>query len=514
VDYSDITENVPDGTVHVLADDPGSATGVVSLRQIYEPMVGRPAADDSATVDIRTAGILGRAFRRGRLALGAHTRAVPSWRALAAGLLGSLAVMVATALAIMSSADVSGTLIPAAVVAIPAWFSALHYVYLGRALPPLTLGTPVAAALAGLIGLACASAAVMVLPGIDVLHRPELLTIAGGIAIGCFLYELVKRRVAPRRRVLVVGAAEGGAQLERELRTHRELPFECIGIVDDRPGANGSNALGTVDDLPALVERERPDLVILAGVEDRGHVIQRIFDASSFGFRLVDVNHFSEDAFGRVPLHTVTPAWFMSLLHLHRRPYSRLSKRAFDLMVMAIAMVPVGLLVPFVALLVRCSGPGPILFRQTRLGEGGRPFKLYKFRTMIADAERQGAVWASAGDPRITPIGRFLRRTRLDELPQLWNVLRGDMSIVGPRPERPEFLEQLAREVPFWARRHVVKPGITGWAQLRCGYTDDSLGAAEKLSHDLYYLKHRSLLLDVAIAAKTAAVVVRGTGAH
>jgi lipopolysaccharide/colanic/teichoic acid biosynthesis glycosyltransferase len=131
------------------------------------------------------------------------------------------------------------------------------------------------------------------------------------------------------------------------------------------------------------------------------------------------------------------------------------------------------------------------------------------------DAERQGvAVWASAADPRITPIGRFMRRTRLDELPQLWNVLRGDMSIVGPRPERPEFLELLAKEVPFWERRHLVKPGITGWAQVRCGYTDDSLGAADKLSHDLYYLKHRSLLLDVAIAAKTAAIVVRGTGAH
>jgi exopolysaccharide biosynthesis polyprenyl glycosylphosphotransferase len=514
VDYSDITENVPDGTVHVLADDPGSATGVVSLRQIYEPMVGRPPADDSATVDIRTAGILGRAFRRSRLALGGHTRAVPSWRALAAGLLGSLAVMVATALAIMSSSDVSGTLVPAALVAIPAWCCALHFVYLGRALPPLTLSTPLAAAVAGLIALAGASAAVMVLPGIDVLQRPELLTIAGGIAIGCFLYELVQRRVAPRRRVLLVGAGDGGAQLARELETHRELPFECVGIVDDGPGANGSAALGTVDDLPALIERECPDLIILAGVEDRGRVIQRIFDASMFRFRLVDVNHFYEDAFGSVPLHTVTPTWFMSLLHLHRRPYSRLSKRAFDLVVIAIAMVPVGLLVPFVALLVRRSGPGPIMFRQTRLGEGGRPFELYKFRTMVADAERQGAVWASAADPRITPIGRFLRRTRLDELPQLWNVLRGDMSIVGPRPERPEFLEQLAREVPFWERRHLVKPGITGWAQLRCGYTDDSLGAATKLSHDLYYLKHRSLLLDMAIAAKTAAILVRGTGAH
>jgi len=273
--------------------------------------------------------------------------------------------------------------------------------------------------------------------------------------------------------------------------------------------------VGGIHELGAVVEETRPDLIVLAGVEDRALATQLIFEASRFPFRLVELNHFYEAAFGRLPLKNLTPAWFMGLLHLHRRPYSRISKRTFDLAITAVAIVPVALLFPFVALLVRCSGPGAILFKQVRLGECGKLFKIYKFRTMVVDAERQGvAVWASAADPRITPIGRFMRRTRLDELPQLWNVLRGDMSIVGPRPERPEFLELLAKEVPFWERRHLVKPGITGWAQVRCGYTDDSLGAADKLSHDLYYLKHRSLLLDVAIAAKTAAIVVRGTGAH
>jgi exopolysaccharide biosynthesis polyprenyl glycosylphosphotransferase len=284
-------------------------------------------------------------------------------------------------------------------------------------------------------------------------------------------------------------------------------------MVDDK--AHPLTVLGCLDDLPTVVERERPDVIVLAGVDDRARAIQRIFEVSRFRFRLVELSHFYEDAFGRLPLHNLTPAWFMGLLHLHRRPYSRASKRAFDLVVTAIAIVPVTLLLPLVALLVRCSGPGAILFKQVRLGEGGNLFEIYKFRTMVVDAERQGvAVWASAADPRITPVGRFLRRARLDELPQLWNVLRGDMSIVGPRPERPEFLELLAQEVPFWERRHLVKPGITGWAQIRCGYTDDSLGAAEKLSHDLYYLKHRSLLLDLAIAAKTASILVRGTGAH
>jgi len=371
----------------------------------------------------------------------------------------------------------------------------------------------VISAVAGATSLAGASAAVMLLPAMSVIHRTEVLIMAAGVAIGAGLYEVTQRRFGRRPRVLVVGAGDGGAELVEELRAGGDIPFSCIGLLAD--GAEPGTTVGGIHELEAVVEETRPDLIVLAGVEDRALATQLIFEASRFPFRLVELNHFYEAAFGRLPLKNLTPAWFMGLLHLHRRPYSRISKRTFDLAITAVAIVPVALLFPFVALLVRCSGPGAILFKQVRLGECGKLFKIYKFRTMVVDAERQGvAVWASAADPRITPIGRFMRRTRLDELPQLWNVLRGDMSIVGPRPERPEFLEQLAKEVPFWERRHLVKPGITGWAQVRCGYTDDSLGAADKLSYDLYYLKHRSLLLDVAIATKTAAIVVRGTGAH
>jgi exopolysaccharide biosynthesis polyprenyl glycosylphosphotransferase len=434
-------------------------------------------------------------------------------RSLVPAISGALAVTLATAIAIVSSGDDPAAVAPATALALVAWCTVLQYLHSGGVLSPLTLGTPVVAALAGAIALAGASAAVVLLPTLAIVHRTELLIMAAGVAVGAALYETTQRRFGARQKVLVVGAGAGGAELVNDLRARDDIPFECIGLLDD--AADGSTPLAGLDQLGAVVEAERPDLIVLAGVTDRALATERIFEASRFGFRLVELNHFYEDAFGRLPLTNLTPAWFMGLLHLHRRPYSRISKRSFDLVVTAIAIVPVALLFPFVALLVRCSGPGPILFKQVRLGEAGRLFHIYKFRTMVADAERQGvAVWASAADPRITPIGRFMRRTRLDELPQLWNVLRGDMSIVGPRPERPEFLKLLAKEVPFWERRHLVKPGITGWAQVRCGYTDDSLGAADKLSHDLYYLKHRSLLLDVAIAAKTAAIVVRGTGAH
>jgi exopolysaccharide biosynthesis polyprenyl glycosylphosphotransferase len=205
----------------------------------------------------------------------------------------------------------------------------------------------------------------------------------------------------------------------------------------------------------------------------------------------------------------------MSLLDLYRRSYSRTAKRILDLAFALSGLLIFAPLLPLVALLVRRSGPGPVLYRQVRLGQGGNTFEILKFRTMTDGAEEPGkALWAEVCDERVTAVGRFLRRTRLDELPQLWNVLRGDMSIVGPRPERPEFRELLEAEIPFWMQRHIVKPGITGWAQVHHGYTSDVAGAAEKLSYDLYYVKHRSLALDLEIVAKTVRVVLSGNGAQ
>jgi lipopolysaccharide/colanic/teichoic acid biosynthesis glycosyltransferase len=157
--------------------------------------------------------------------------------------------------------------------------------------------------------------------------------------------------------------------------------------------------------------------------------------------------------------------------------------------------------------------PGSIIYRQTRLGEGARPFTMYKFRTMRSDAEASGRpLFAQERDPRATRLGRILRQTHLDEVPQLWNVLKGDMSIVGPRPERPEFVEMLERDVPFWTRRLLVKPGITGWAQLRANYAFDADSTAEKLSYDLWYLRNRNVVIDLAICAQTVSTLVLRRG--
>jgi lipopolysaccharide/colanic/teichoic acid biosynthesis glycosyltransferase len=202
----------------------------------------------------------------------------------------------------------------------------------------------------------------------------------------------------------------------------------------------------------------------------------------------------------------------MSIFHLWQRPYTRFAKRTFDIVCASILLVLTAPLMLIIAGLVRLS-PGPIIYRQTRVGEGGKKFTIYKFRTMRRDAEAPGCpAWAAQNDPRVTRIGRLLRRTHLDELPQLWDVLKGDMSIVGPRPERPEFIPTLEEAVPLFTRRLLVKPGITGWAQLRRDYASDTDGAAEKLSYDLWYLRHRNLVVDLAICAKTFASVLGRPG--
>jgi lipopolysaccharide/colanic/teichoic acid biosynthesis glycosyltransferase len=211
-----------------------------------------------------------------------------------------------------------------------------------------------------------------------------------------------------------------------------------------------------------------------------------------------------------VPVEDLTRAWFMSVLHLYQRPYSQLTKRTVDLIGACVLLVLTLPLFPLLALFVRQS-KGPIVLRQLRLGEHGTLFTIYKFRTMRADAEPAGtAVWADAEDPRVTGAGGVMRRLRLDELPQLWNVVRGDMSLVGPRPERPEFLAELNARVPYWTRRHLVKPGLTGWAQVRQGYAASAEATSEKLSYDLWYIRHRSLTVDIAILLRTLAVVLRG----
>jgi exopolysaccharide biosynthesis polyprenyl glycosylphosphotransferase len=312
--------------------------------------------------------------------------------------------------------------------------------------------------------------------------------------------------------VLVVGAGPDARRLVDEVVHTPRLPFEVVGVVADRR-RGGLAPRWPLERLPHAVERSAPQLVVVADEDCRARALDRLIEVGHLDFAAVDLPEFYEYVFGRLPVSSISSEWFMSILHLYRRPYSQFAKRAFDVLLAGLALLLVAPLLPLIALVVRRT-PGPVVYRQTRLGEGGRPFTIYKFRTMRQDAEKRGAVWAAVDDPRVTPAGRFLRASRLDELPQLWNVLRGDMSIVGPRPERPEFVSRLRSEVPFFLRRHIVKPGITGWAQIHRGYTADTAGTGDKLSYDLWYLRHRSLVVDLAICMRTATTLLTRSGAR
>ena len=225
--------------------------------------------------------------------------------------------------------------------------------------------------------------------------------------------------------------------------------------------------------------------------------------------RLIEASLLYEDLLGHVPLGQSTSAWFQYLLHPRYRAGSPFPKRIFDLVAGSLMLLAAAPVLAVCAIVVKLTDRGPIFYRQARAGEGGTDFAMVKMRSMSVAAENEGAQWSAADDVRITPIGRLMRRTHLDELPQLWSVLRGEMTLVGPRPERPELIAELERQLPYYDRRHLVKPGIAGWAQARCGYGGSEEGTGWKLCHDLFYLKHRSVYFDLLILIENVRVALR-----
>jgi exopolysaccharide biosynthesis polyprenyl glycosylphosphotransferase len=401
-----------------------------------------------------------------------------------------------------------------AVVAAAVWFVALRSSYGQARFAPM--GTIIVAGIGTLTGLAAVSLLMAWLPGLT-FSAPQLVVTAAAVFATAALVDACTKKLGSRRRLLLVGADDGIRELLDELRLRSHL-FDVVGVVADRPddSISGMRRLGEIRQLQPILRESQPDLVVLGAEASRAEALAQVLDiASPLDIRVMEVHHLHEYAFGKVPVQHLSPTWFMGLLHLYQPAYSRLVKRTFDVIVAGVALILLLPLLAAVAVTVRLSSRGPTFFRQRRLGESGTTFSICKFRTMVDGAEAPGAaVWAAANDARVTGVGRVLRRTRIDELPQLWNVLRGEMSIVGPRPERPEFLELLQETVPFWTRRHLVKPGITGWAQVCHGYTADAMGTADKLAYDLYYLKYRSLMFDIAIALRTVGTILTGFGSR
>jgi exopolysaccharide biosynthesis polyprenyl glycosylphosphotransferase len=377
-------------------------------------------------------------------------------------------------------------------------FAAVHF----------TLGVPIRCAVGAATGFVGASAVALWVPGLG-MSGWTILALAVSVFTFVTIWEMIAERVVAKRRVLVVGGSTSAAEIADAIEFEGHTPFAVVGVVDDEP--DDTARLGSVAELSRVIDEQRPDLIVLSAAETSAKALDRLLAAPTDGFKVVGLAHFFEHAFGRVPLRDLPPSWFMSVLHLRRPTYTRFAKRTFDVICASIALTLTAPLWPVIAILVRLT-PGPIIYRQTRVGEGGRHFTMLKFRTMRSDAEMGEAAYAAVGDPRVTRVGRVLRMTHLDELPQLWNVLRGDMSVVGPRPERPEFIPMLEEAVPFFSRRLLIKPGVTGWAQLRADYSSDAKGAADKLSYDLWYLRHRNLVVDLAICAKTFLAVLLRPG--
>ena len=354
-------------------------------------------------------------------------------------------------------------------------------------------------------------------PDLDIGRNVLVLGVSilvAALVIWRWLYEWIIGLSVFRERVYVLGGGNRAHTVAETLRARRDAGMEVVG--GNSEGASGGEFERFAADLRAF-SKPKPaiDRVIVA-MEDRRRSmpVRELLDLRLRGVVIEDASAVMERLLGKLPLDGLNPS---SLIFTHgfnvkasQQIFRRLVSITASFILLAICLP----FIPFIVLAVRLSSPGPIFFRQTRVGLRGRPFSVIKFRTMRQDAESRGAVWATKNDPRVTPLGRFMRRTRLDEIPQLWNVLRGEMGFVGPRPERPEFVQWLSGEIPFYELRHLIRPGITGWAQVRYHYGASLEETKQKLEYDLYYVKHLSLGLDLLIMFETIKTIILRRGAQ
>jgi sugar transferase (PEP-CTERM system associated) len=371
-----------------------------------------------------------------------------------------------------------------------------------------------------------AAAIVLAVAGVIV---PSLILDPGTFltALGVFVIAVATWRVAfnyfardphLEERVLVVGTGRAAQLVARQIGGQHDFAYRLVGFVDDDEGVElvrHHEVLGKAADLGAIIAEHQVDRIIVGLSDRRGRLpIQELLQAKLSGVRVEDATTTYERLTGKILIDDLKPSWLIFSDGFRASRLTRVLKRMLDLSLSMIGVVLAAPLMAITALAIRLDSPGPVLYSQERVGENGRLFTVYKFRSMRDDAERGGqAIWARDKDERITRVGRIIRAARLDELPQLWNVMHGDMSFVGPRPERPFFVEQLAREIPFYVQRHAVKPGVTGWAQVKYRYGASIEDAMEKLRYDLYYIKHMSVIFDLTIVLDTVKVVLFGKGA-
>jgi sugar transferase (PEP-CTERM system associated) len=354
-------------------------------------------------------------------------------------------------------------------------------------------------------------------PELDI--GPNVLSV--GVAILAILlvlwrgvYEWIIGLPMFRERVYVLGCGKRARAVVELLRASRDAGMEVVGWkgeseVHGRPDYFSADLRAFRGPRPGI------DRVVVA-MEDRRESmpVRELLDLRLCGVVIENSSSLMERLSGKLPLDGLNPSVLIFTEGFRMSTSQQLFRRLLSFAVSFIALTICLPFLPLIILAVRFSSPGPIFFSQTRVGQRGRLFTAYKFRTMRKDSEAQGAVWAAKDDPRVTRIGRYLRNTRLDEIPQLWNVLRGDMAFVGPRPERPEFVQWLSQEIPFYDLRHMIRPGITGWAQVRYRYGASLEETKHKLEYDLYYVKHQSIGLDLLIMFETIKTIILRRGAQ
>jgi sugar transferase (PEP-CTERM system associated) len=320
-------------------------------------------------------------------------------------------------------------------------------------------------------------------------------------------------------RILIVGSGQFAVEIARETLGRPDAGFRVVGFVDNDPELVGKSlinpkVIGLTSDLRAIVKKENIDRIVVAIGDRRGHFpTQELLRLSLSGDVSIEESaSFYERLTGRVLLDMIRPSW---LIFSSRGQRARINEFARIIMHRSVALIGALLSLPIAiitAVLIKIDSRGPVFYKQERVGKNGRPFTLIKFRSMRVDAEKDGPVWAKTEDERTTRVGRIIRKIRVDEIPQFWSILRGDMNFVGPRPERPHFVAQLAQEIPFYEQRHLIPPGLTGWAQIKYPYGASIEDARQKLQYDLYYIKNQSLTLDATILFETVKTILFGRG--
>jgi sugar transferase (PEP-CTERM system associated) len=328
-------------------------------------------------------------------------------------------------------------------------------------------------------------------------------------------------RLAPSQNILVVGAGEVAGMVGKEIRDWEKLGFKLAGFISPTSG-NGAGVeeigevLGDYGKIKEIVSKNGISKIVVAVEQRRGeYPVEEMLALRVTGCQVLEWHGFFEKLSGRIPTEHLAPSFFIFNPGFRKSKFILVTRRILSTMIGAALLLLLSPLLLVVAIAIKIDSPGPIIYSQTRVGYKGKLFRIYKFRSMHENAEESGIPkWAEKDDPRITRVGKFLRISRIDELPQLFNVLRGDLNLVGPRPERPEFVEKLKNLIPYYALRHTVNPGLTGWAQIMFSYGGTIEESKEKLQYDLFYIKNMSVKLDLFIIFSTIKIVLLGRGAR